>query len=144
MPNDPAPRAKDLSLDDIEIGQEAQFERLIASNDIRRFAELTGDHNPLHVDEAFGQAGPFGRNVAHGLLVGSLMSTIVGMHCPGRRSLYLSQSFNFRQPVFAGDTVHVKATVTAKSQSARMITLKTEIRVLDKLVIDGECRVKVL
>lgn len=77
------------------------------------------------------------------MLTGCFFSTLVGMHCPGENSLYLSQTLNFRAPIFAGDKVLVRGTVISKNDSIRLITLKTEILRQGAVAVDGEARVKV-
>lgn len=108
------------------------------------FASLTGDRNPLHVDPGFGESSQFGRSVVHGMLVASLFSRLVGMHCPGRSSLYVSQSIQFRQPVFYDDDLEVRGTVTGKSDGLRLVTMKTEVFRDGQVVVDGVAKVKVL
>lgn len=137
-------RAAQLKYEDIVIGSVYEFVRVITIQDVQAFAQLTGDFNPLHVDMAFGKKSKFQNNVVHGLLVGSLFSRIVGMFCPGERSLYLSQTFDFRSPVFGGDEVTVRGTVVNKSDSTQIVELTTEIFQNKKLVVSGRAKVKVL
>ena len=137
-------KAKDLSLSDIKEGETYQFTKKITSNDVLEFANLTGDFNPLHVDKEFGEKSQFKRNIVHGMLVGSMFSTLIGMYCPGMKSLYLSQTLNFKIPIFYDDTVTVKGTVTAKNDAIHLITLKTEIIKEGKVCINGEAKIKVL
>ena len=133
-----------LRYEDIKGGDSYSFTRIITAADIMSFAQLTGDHNPLHVDNAAAHQSPFGKNIAHGMLAGSLFSTLVGMHCPGRNALYLSQTLSFRSPIFPGDAITIKGTVREKNDSIRMITLKTEIINGDKVAVEGTAQVKVL
>ena len=137
-------KAKDLSLSDIKEGETYQFTKKITGNDVLEFANLTGDFNPLHVDKEFGEKSQFKRNIVHGMLVGSMFSTLIGMYCPGMKSLYLSQTLNFKIPIFYDDTVTVKGTVTAKNDAIRIITLKTEIIKEGKICINGEAKIKIL
>lgn len=130
--------------EDILAGEEYSFERVLTFEDGLAFAKLSGDHNPLHCDELFGKAGLFGRNVVHGMMLGSLFSALVGMYCPGQNSLYVSQSLEFRMPVFYGDTVKVKGTVLEKSDALQMITIKTEIFKDGHLAVSGQARVKMV
>lgn len=129
---------------DIHVGAVFSFEKTLSRADAVKFADLTGDFNRLHVDEEFGKTSKFGRNVVHGMLCGSLFSQIVGMHCPGENSLYITQSLHFRSPVFYGDVITVRGTVVSKNDSIKMITLKTEILKDAKVTLDGEARVKIL
>lgn len=136
--------AATLGFDEINVGDIFQFEKVITRENVLSFANLTGDHNPLHVDEEFGKKSQFNRNVIHGMLAGSLFSTLVGMYCPGKKSLYMSQTLNFRLPLYYDDTVIVRGTVTNKTESIRLVTLKTEIMKEDTVVINGEAKVKVM
>ena len=137
-------KAANLSYSDINKGDVYLFKRNISKQDVMNFAKIIGDFNPLHVDADFGKKNQFKGNIVHGMLAGSLFSTLVGMHCPGEKSLYISQTLNFRHPIYHEDTVIVKGTVIDKSDAIRIITLKTEILKDGKLIIDGEAKVKVL
>ena len=132
------------SYSDINEGSSYSFDRKISRQDVVDFAKLSGDFNPLHVDAEFGRKSQFKKNIAHGMLAASLFSTLVGMHCPGEKSLYMSQTLNFRMPIYYEDIVTVRGTVISKNDSIKMITLKTEILKNDKVAIDGEARVRVL
>lgn len=137
-------KINDLRFADIKEGGIYQFTKKITYDDILKFAYLTGDFNPLHVDKEFGKKSQFKQNIVHGMLAGSLFSTLVGMHCPGKRSLYLSQTLNFKKPLFYEDTVTVKGTIIAKNDVLLLITLKTEIIKEGKVCINGEAKIKVL
>jgi 3-hydroxybutyryl-CoA dehydratase len=137
-------RANRLRYEDISVGSEYSFTRTLTEQDVHAFATLTGDHNPLHVDKSFARRSTFTRPIAHGMLAASLFSTLVGMHCPGERCLYLSQSAQFKTPIYPGDTVTVKGTVTAKSDSMKMIILKTQVLCGGRVMIDGEAKARVL
>jgi 3-hydroxybutyryl-CoA dehydratase len=137
-------KAANISYSDIKEGDVFLFERKISKQDVMDFAKLSGDFNPLHVDEDFGKKSPFNRNIVHGMLAGSLFSTLIGMYCPGEKSLYMSQTLNFRLPLYYGETITVKGTIINKNDSIKMVTLKTEILKDDKIVIDGEAKVRLL
>ena len=137
-------KVADLRYADIKEGEIHQFTKKITHDDILKFAYLTGDFNPLHVDKEFGKKSQFKQNIVHGMLAGSLFSTLVGMYCPGKRSLYLSQTLNFKIPLFCDDTVTVKGTIIAKNDVFLLITLKTEIIKEGKVCINGEAKIKVL
>jgi len=136
--------AADLKYSDIQVGSVYAFKRKIQEQDLMNFANLTGDFNPLHVDKDFGKRSRFKSNIAHGMLAASLFSTLVGMYCPGQRSLYLTQSIKFRRPVFAGDELLVRGTVINKIDSTRVIVLKTEIIVGAVVVVSGEAQVEIM
>ena len=133
-----------MKYEDIKIGEIYSFNRKISKKDVLVFAKLTGDFNALHVNEIFGRKSIFKKNVVHGMLVGSLFSTLVGMHCPGENGLYLSQSLNFKSPLFYEDEVTVRGTVIDKNDSVKVLVLKTEILRDGKITIQGEARVKIL
>ena len=137
-------KAANLNYSDIRKGDVYAFDKKLSKEDVINFANLTGDLNPLHVDEEFGRKSVFNRNIVHGMLTASLFSTLVGMHCPGEKCLYLSQTLNFRSAVFYDDTVTVKGTVMSKNDSIKLITLKTEIIKAGKIVIIGEAKIKML
>ena len=125
---------------DIQIGDVYSFEKTLSKKDVLDFAKLTGDNNKLHVDESFGKNSRFKRNISHGMLAGSLFSTIIGVHCPGENGFYVSQTLNFKNPIFYDDDVTVKGTIINKNDGVNMITLKTEILKEDKVVVSGEAK----
>jgi acyl dehydratase len=84
-------------IEDFEVGQRASFTKTFTAEDVRRFIEITGDTNPLHVDDGFASASRFGRRVLHGLLTASMFSTLVGMRC-GDGAIYRGQTIRFRKP----------------------------------------------
>ena len=137
-------KASNLDLSDIKVGKVYQFKRKITFDDGIIFAKLTGDFNPLHTDVIFGGKSKFKKNIAHGMLAGIMFSTLIGMYCPGTKSLYLSQTFNFRLPIFYDDILTVKGKVTAKNESTRVVTLKTEILKNGRICVNGETRVQLL
>lgn len=129
----------------IEVGAEARLSRRITTEDIQAFAAFSGDRNPLHVDEQFARTTSFQRPVAHGMIVASLVSTLVGMHLPGAGALWTKQNFRWLLPVFAGDTVEVSLRVTHKSTGASTVTI--EVRAVNqngKAVMEGEGAVMLL
>lgn len=101
------------TFDDLHVGQMATWTRTIRNEDVAAFAKLTGDTNPLHVDDAFSRRTFFGGCIAHGMLTGSLLSTLVGMLLPGTGAIYRSQTLEFLQPVRAGDALTVRGTIEA-------------------------------
>lgn len=134
---------KNLAFEDIRVGMEARFTRAFTEGDIQTFAALSGDYNPLHTDRAYAQTTIFKQPILHGMLLGSLFSTIVGMFLPGKRALYLSQTLSFKEAVKIGETVEVVGTVINIFPSIEVIELKTEIYAKGKVVIDGIAKVKV-
>ena len=133
-----------LEYRDIKIDQVYDFKRKFTYEDVCAFATLSGDKNPLHVDKTFGQNSQFGQNVIHGMLISSLFSTLVGMYCPGEKSLYLSQSLEFRRPLFIGQIVQVRGTVVEKNDSVKIIKMVTEVLRNDEKLVTGVAKVKIL
>lgn len=132
-----------LKYEDIKLGDVFSFEKLVDSELVNEFADLSEDKNPLHVDESYAQRTEFGGRIAHGMLLGSFFSALVGMLCPGEKSLYLSQSLNFRKPVALGTKVVVEGKITAKSDAARIVELETNIKdEKGAIVVSGVARVK--
>ena len=123
---------------DIKIGTVYSFTHTISEAHVKTFAELSGDFNPLHVNEEFGVKSKFGKNVVHGMLTASLFSRLVGMYCPGEKCFYLSQSMQFKKPLFFGEMVEVKGTVLGKVNALKMIKILTEIYRGTDLIISGE------
>ncbi len=134
-------QAADLKFSDIEVGAVYQFEKIFSKADVLNFARLTGDFNPLHVDEEFGRNSKFKKNVIHGMLVGGLFSNLVGMHCPGKNCLYISQTLNFKLPLFYDDLLTIKGTVENKHSAVKMVILKTEVLKEGKVAVEGKAQV---
>ena len=101
-----------MTLDELEVGREAVRVRTVAGADIQGFAAVRGDHNPVHLDEAFARTTPFGGRIAHGMLSAAWISALIAGELPGPGSIYLQQSLGFRRPVRPGDEVTVRVAVT--------------------------------
>ena len=125
------------------VGTRATHERTITDDDIVRFAEVSGDRNPVHLDADYAARSPFGQRIAHGFLIGSLISAAIGMDLPGPGSIYLGQTLKFVAPVHIGDTVTVSVEVIKVREDKRLITLRTDCTNQNgALVITGEAVVK--
>jgi 3-oxoacyl-[acyl-carrier protein] reductase len=132
-------------LDEISVGQSASVARTIAADDVAAFARLSGDYNALHVDDEFAARTEFSHRVVHGFLHASLLSNLIGMRLPGRGALYLAQTIEFSAPVFIGDTVEARATITRIDRETRIVDLATVIaNQRDEVVLRGTARAKVL
>ena len=129
---------------DIKVGATFSFSRIITEEDGEVFAKLTGNQNPLHVSDEFAERSGFDKKIAYGLHVGSLFSTLIGMYCPGKYSVCLSQTLHFKKPVYYGDELTVWGEVVHKNDTFKIVTLKTEIIRESERVIVGEAEVKVL
>ena len=109
----------------LRVGQSAEVSKTITDEDIRAFAELSGDRNPVHLDDEYAATTRFGRRVAHGMLAASLLSAVLANELPGRGTVYLSQNLRFTAPVFPGDTVTARVTVRAVREDKPVVTLET-------------------
>ena len=130
--------------DEIDIGSVHSFTRTITHDDVIKFAELSGDLNPLHLSEAYGGSSQFGKNVVHGMLTASLFSTLVGMYCPGQKCLYLGQTLQFKMPLFYEETVKVIGTVVNKVDALSILTMKTELFRDKDLIVSGEAQIQLI
>ena len=134
----------EYSFDEIEIGLEHNFEIIIDEKLVEDFAKISGDFNPLHMDEQFAKKSKFGRRVCHGMLLSSFFSRLVGMYLPGKNALYFSQNLNFVGPCFIGDRIIVKGEIIDKSEAARMIKIETTIKNKEgKFLIKGNAQVMI-
>ena len=110
---------------EIKIGDKFSTDRLVTDEVIRKFAEVSGDHNPIHLDEQFAKGTRFGRRIAHGMLSGAFISAVLGYELTERKIVYLSQTLKFTLPVFIGDTVTTTATITNIREDKPVVTLET-------------------
>ena len=134
------------TFDEIREGDTAKFEVVVDEALVQKFADFSGDHNPLHMDAEFAARTPVGERVAHGMVGGALFSRLVGMHLPGTHALYLSQSLFFRRPIRIGTTIIVSGTVVQKIDSMKTVKLSTVVTDsgTGEVLTDGEAMVKVL
>jgi 3-hydroxybutyryl-CoA dehydratase len=127
---------------DINIGDIAEIVKTITDEDIVAFARLTGDVNPIHLDEEFAKQTFFKGRIAHGMLTASFISTVLGTQLPGTNTIYLSQNLKFKAPVKIGDTITVVAEVIEKRDDKKLIKLRTNLVNQDgKVVVEGEAMV---
>ncbi|WP_293678486.1 MaoC family dehydratase [uncultured Phenylobacterium sp.] len=130
-----------LYFDELSVGQSAEMSRVVGAADIEAFAEVSGDINPVHLDDAYAKTTTFGERIAHGMLSASYISAVLGGRLPGPGCIYLSQSLRFRRPVRIGDLVVARVTVKTLDASRGHVTLDTVCEVSGKTVIDGEALV---
>jgi 3-hydroxybutyryl-CoA dehydratase len=109
----------------LKVGDSAEVSKTIADEDVRAFAELTGDRNPVHLDEEYAASTRFGRRIAHGMLGASLISAVLANELPGRGTVYLSQTLRFTAPVFLGDTITARVVVKGVREDKPVVTLET-------------------
>ncbi len=132
--------------DEISVGQKASYTRTVTEDDIKAFAAISGDDNPVHLDNNFAAENtPFGGCIAHGILTASYVSTVVGARFPGPGTIYINQSLKFKAPVRAGDTVIATAEVVELVPKKGFVVLKTTCEVAsqneNKVVLEGEATV---
>jgi 3-hydroxybutyryl-CoA dehydratase len=127
------------TIDELEVGQTAQFSKTITETDIYLFAGVTGDLNPAHVDEEYAKNTFFKTRIAHGMLTASFISTVIGTMLPGPGTVYLSQEVRFLAPVKIGDTVSAVVEISEIRPEKKRIWLKTTCTNQDgTVVVDGQ------
>jgi acyl dehydratase len=132
-------------IDDFTVGQHVTFTKTFTEDDVRRFIEITGDVNPLHVDDGFAAETPFGRRVLHGMLTASIFSTMVGMLLPGTGAIYRSQTLTFLLPVHIGETVTAHFLVRSIDHAKHRLDIDAWIENADgQRVIEGTCEAGLL
>ena len=132
-------------IEDFQPGQRASFTKTFTDEDVRRFIEITGDRNPLHVDDAFAAQTQFGRRIIHGMLTASLFSTMVGMLLPGTGAIYRSQTIKFLLPVYLGDTVTAHFHVRSVDRARHLLEIDAWIEnEAGQRVIEGTCEAGLL
>jgi len=133
---------KSLTINEIQIGTEATFVKTITEKDVEAFASITEDKNPAHMDEEYAKKSIFKRRIAHGMLVGSLFSTIFGVKLPGLGSIYTKQSLKFTKPVYFGDTITAKVSVKEKNIERNRVTFDcVAFNQNDEVVVVGEAEI---
>ena len=130
--------AEPLPVEPLAVGQTAASNKTITQKDIEMFAEVSGDHNPVHLDAAVAAATPFKGIIAHGMLSASFISAILGTTLPGEGTIYMGQNLKFLAPVRPGDTVRTVITVKEIHAEKRRVICQTACYVGDTLVIDRE------
>ena len=137
-------KAADRTFDSLTVGETYLREHLIDAGLVDAFAALSGDANPLHMDGAYAAETPFKKRVAHGMLLGALVSELVGMHLPGKRCLLVKESLEFHHPVFVGETVHISGTLKHKSAATGLLEIAISITRGDEAVATGVVHTKML
>ena len=132
----------EAKLDNLHVGQKAEFTETITESMIQEFAKLSGDYNPHHLDEEYAKKTKYEKRICHGMLLASLFSKLTAMYLPGQGSLYISQTLNFVSPAFIDDIVTASGEITKISSSTGIIRVKTEITNMNNnLLVSGEAKV---
>ena len=123
----------------LKIGDTASLSKTFTDEDVRAFAAISGDKNPVHLDEAYAAQTQFKKRIVHGMLTAGLISAILGTKLPGEGSIYLGQTINFRAPVYLDDTITTTVTIIKLHERKPIVTLETVCRNQDDVVVlDGE------
>ena len=130
-----------ICIEDIEIGMLRTRQKQITDRDIALFAEVSTDHNPVHLNEDYARETIFEGRIAHGMLTASLISAVIGEQLPGHGTVYLSQNLRFMAPVRPGDLLEAQVKVTAIDHAKRRVTLETLCVVGNTVVLKGEALV---
>jgi 3-hydroxybutyryl-CoA dehydratase len=130
-----------IVIEEIEIGMTRSLTKVVTDRDIELFAEVSTDHNPVHLDDSYAQDTIFGGRIAHGMLTAGLISAVIGEQLPGHGTVYLGQSLKFMAPVRPGDLVEAVVTVTDIDHAKRRVSLDTFCRVGETIVLKGEAKV---
>ncbi|MFN4100755.1 MAG: MaoC family dehydratase [Pararhodobacter sp.] len=139
-PHDNLPRGT-ICVEDLEIGLTRHLNKVITDRDIELFAEVSTDHNPVHLDDAYARDTIFEGRIAHGMLTAGLISAVIGEQLPGHGTIYLGQSLKFLAPVRPGDRVLAEVTVREIDYAKRRVTLDCRCSVGNTTVLKGEALV---
>jgi acyl dehydratase len=122
----PQPYAE-YSFDEMTLGVNESFEVEVTEDMLQQFATLSGDYNPLHVNDKYAESTSFRRKICHGSLLVSFFSRMIGMYLPGKYALFLSLNVEFVAPCYIGDQITVRGTIIQKSNSTKIVTIKLSI-----------------
>ncbi len=126
-----------------EVGQKASIDRIIYPEDVEKFAKLSGDFNSLHMNEDQAKESIFGQRVCHGMLVGSYISAVLGMHMPGEGTIYLEQDLKFLKPVYLNEKIEIIAEIIEIIENREIVRLKTEVlKENGTVAVSGVAKVK--
>lgn len=129
--------------EDLFVGQAASFAKTVTEADLVLFAGVSGDFNPIHVNEKYAETTMFKGRIAHGMISGAFISSVLGMKLPGPGCIYVSQMLKFKAPVRINDTVAARVEVTGLIPEKKFAVFKTTCTVDGKVVVDGEATLMV-
>ncbi|MBV0934671.1 MaoC family dehydratase [Marinobacterium weihaiense] len=125
-------------LEDLEVGMSDSYAKTITDADVVLFAGLSGDNNPIHINDEYAKTTPFKQRIVHGMFSAALISTVAGTRLPGPGAIYVDQQLKFKAPVHIGDTATATLTVTEIDERRRRVKCRTDVHVGDTLVATGE------
>ncbi|MFA6011436.1 MAG: MaoC family dehydratase [Desulfobacteraceae bacterium] len=126
------------TINDMKMGDYAEFTKTVAESDVYGFAGITGDFNPAHIDEEYAKTTFFKKRIAHGMLSAGFISNVLGTKLPGAGAIYMKQEIAFLAPVYIGDTITARAEVVDMNMEKNRVTLKTTCTNQEgKMVVDG-------
>ena len=127
------------TFDSMKVGEKASISKEITSTVVEAFADVSNDHNPLHLDDAFAKTTQYGQRIAHGMISAGLISAVHGTTLPGMGTIYMTQSLKFRRPVFLGDTLTAWAQVQEKIDAKKRVIMKNWVENQSgEIVVEGE------
>ncbi len=128
-------------IEDMQVGQSASVSKTVTAEDIEKFAEVSMDNNPVHLDQAYAETTMFKTRIAHGMLSAGFISAVLGTKLPGKGTIYMGQTLRFKGPVKIGDTVDTTCTIKEIVPEKKRVILESVCKVGDKVVLDGESTV---
>ncbi len=133
-----------MKIEEFYVGQSASLKKVFGTDEVKAFAELSLDKNPIHLDETYAEQSRFGNRIVHGFFVGSLISAVFGTVLPGEGAIYLHQEMNFRKPVFHGEEITATVVVTNIKKEKSILYFDTKCENgRGEVVIDGNAVLKV-
>jgi 3-hydroxybutyryl-CoA dehydratase len=130
-----------IPIEQIDVGMNASYSHTITDADIKAFAGISGDRNPVHLDEIYAAQSRYKKRIAHGLMTASYFSALFGTKIPGEGCVYVSQSLYFKRPIFIGDTVIAMVEVINIDLKKNRVFFKTTCKVKNKVVTEGESEI---
>ncbi len=130
-----------IPMEDIKVGMKVSYSQTITDADIKTYAGVSGDHNPVHVSQEYAEQSRYGKRLAHGMISIGFFSALFGMRLPGPGCVYVAQNTKFKRPVYIDDTVTAVAEVTAISLENKRVFFSTNCYVKNKIVISGDAEI---
>lgn len=127
-----------LSIEDIQVGMEVSYSQTITDADVKSFSGISGDKNPVHMDDEYAKDSRYKKRIAHGMFSASFFSALFGTKIPGEGCVYVAQNLQFKRPVYLDDTVTATVIVKDVDLKKRRVFFRTLCKVKNKIVIDGE------